>query len=300
MNRSGLKSICMALMLWLMPVGAVAQNAEPGTLCSDGTLGSLNCIRPQFFAFDTCQLIEDAARRHGLDAGFFARLLWQESRFDPHAISPAGAQGIAQFMPATAALRGLSDAFNPAEAMERSAHYLGELQRRYGNAGLAAVAYNGGERRADGFTQEDKGLVQETWDYVRIITGLGAEQWRDDPPEAHDFRLDTTLPFMPACLALAKNRRITPLKSPLKPWSAQLAYGKTRAQAQANVKRLTAQCSGRVARETVEYVTVPNRVRGQPPYHLGRIARDTKEGAEKICATLRRDGCLCRVLKHKG
>lgn len=124
MNRSGLKAICMALMVCLMPVGAVAQNAQPGTLCSDGTLGSINCIRPQFFAFDTCQLIEDAARRHGLDAAFFARLLWQESRFDPHAISPAGAQGIAQFMPATAALRGLSDAFNPAEAMERSAHYL--------------------------------------------------------------------------------------------------------------------------------------------------------------------------------
>jgi hypothetical protein len=300
MKRSDVKAAFMALLLWLAPVDAVGQITDPGTLCSDGTLGSYQCIRPQYFAFDTCQLIADAARRNGLDAGFFARLLWQESRFDPNALSPMGAQGIAQFMPATAQLRGLSDAYNPAEAMERSAQYLGELQLRYGNAGLAAVAYNGGERRADGFTQDDKGLAQETWDYVRIVTGLGAEVWRDDPPEVHDFRLDATRPFMAACLTLAKDRRMTPLKSPVKPWSAQLAYGKTRAQAQANVKRLTAQCSARVARETVDYVTVPNRVRGQPPYHLGRIARDTQDGAAKICAALRKDGCLCRVLKHKG
>ncbi len=300
MKRQRLKTISMMLILWLAPLSAAAQHVDPGTLCSDGTLGPRQCIRQAHFAFDTCQLIGDAARRHELDAGFFTRLLWQESRFDPNALSPVGAQGIAQFMPNTARLRGFTDAFNPAEAMERSAQYLGVLQKRYGNAGLAAVAYNGGERRADGFTQQGKGLAQETWDYVQIITGLSADIWRDDPPKGHDFGLDAAQPFMPACLALAKDRRITPLKSMVKPWSAQLAYGKTRAQAQASVKRLTAQCRARVARETVEYVTVPNRVRGQPPYHLGRIGRDTRDGAEKICAALRQDGCLCRVLKHGG
>jgi hypothetical protein len=300
MNGTAVKTLCAVLMLWLAPVGAAAQFVDPGTLCSDGTLGPRQCIRPQHFAYDTCQLIADSSRRHGLDAGYFARLLWQESRFDPNALSPVGAQGIAQFMPYTAKRRGFSDAFNPAEAIERSAHYLGALQRRYGNAGLAAVAYNGGENRADGFTQNDKGLAQETWDYVRIITGIGAEQWRDDPPQSHDFRLDGAQPFLSACLAMAKGRRITPLKSNLKPWSAQLAFGKTRAQAKRNVTRLTARCRARVARETVEFVTIPNRVRGQPPFHLGRIGRDTKGGAEKICAALRKDGCLCRVLRHKG
>ena len=122
----------------------------PGTLCSTGRLGPVACIRPDHAAFDICQHIESASRRHMLDPGFFARLLWQESRFDANALSPAGAQGIAQFLPGTAKLRGLADSYNPAEAMERSAHYLAELIQRDGNPGLAAVAYNGGERRADG------------------------------------------------------------------------------------------------------------------------------------------------------
>ncbi len=273
---------------------------SPGTLCSRGDLGPRQCIRPEHGAFDTCQIIADTAWRHTLDAGFFARLLWQESRFDPNALSPAGAQGIAQFMPGTAQLRGFADAYNPAEAMERSAHYLAELVQRYGNPGLAAVAYNGGERRADGFTKDGKGLAQETYDYVRIITGLSAERWRDEPPKDHVFDLEAGKPFLPACLAMAKGRKVSPLGPRIRPWGVQLAFGKTPTEARTNVARLTARCAARVKRAGVEYVTVPNRVRGQPPYHLGRIARDTKRGAQDMCLKLRRDGCICRVLRHKG
>ena len=65
----------------------------------------------------------------GLDAGFFARLIWQESRFDPNALSHANARGIAQFIPSTALLRGLKDPYNPADALEHSAHYLAEMAR---------------------------------------------------------------------------------------------------------------------------------------------------------------------------
>lgn len=53
-------------------------------------------------------------------------------------------------MPQTAKLLGLPDSYYPAHAIERSANYLGELQRTYGNTGLAAVAYNWGEGRAAG------------------------------------------------------------------------------------------------------------------------------------------------------
>ncbi|MCO4825474.1 MAG: transglycosylase SLT domain-containing protein, partial [Amylibacter sp.] len=78
-------------------------------------------IRTAHSAFDTCQALRDVSRTHGLDAGFFTRLIWQESRFDPNALSPAGAQGIAQFMPQTAKLRGLSASYNPALALDHSA-----------------------------------------------------------------------------------------------------------------------------------------------------------------------------------
>ena len=113
--------------------GVLRANA-PGTMCSLAQSGPVDCIRPDHFAFDLCQQIKNVSHNNGIDPGFFARLLWQESRFDPNALSHAGGQGIAQFMPQTAKFRGLPDSYNPAQAVERSANYLGELQRTYGNA----------------------------------------------------------------------------------------------------------------------------------------------------------------------
>ena len=66
---------------------------------------------------DICRSLAQAAADNDLPEEFFTRLIWQESRFDPTAVSPAGAQGIAQFMPQTAATRGLTDAFEPLEAL---------------------------------------------------------------------------------------------------------------------------------------------------------------------------------------
>ena len=289
--------VALVVAVWV-PREGLAE--APGTMCSTGRLGPVACIRPDHAAFDICQHIASASRRHLLDAGFFARLLWQESRFDANALSPAGAQGIAQFMPGTAKLRGLSDSYNPAEAMERSAHYLAELQRRYGNEGLAAVAYNGGERRADGF-MEGGGLARETINYVRIITGLNAEDWRDAPPDAHDFRLDGDVPFMPACLAMAKARRVTSLGPPpprWKAWGVQIGFGKTAQDARSNGARQTRSWRAVAGTETVDYINIPSRIRGRPPYVMGRIGRQTRDGATKLCRTLSRAGCICRIYRN--
>ncbi|MGB5842313.1 MAG: transglycosylase SLT domain-containing protein, partial [Brucella anthropi] len=59
-----------------------------------------------------CQLIGANADIHGIPRDFFARLIWKESRFDHNAVSPVGAEGIAQFMPYTAKERGLADPFD--------------------------------------------------------------------------------------------------------------------------------------------------------------------------------------------
>jgi hypothetical protein len=276
--------------------------ASPGTMCSLAQSGSIDCIRPEHFAYDLCQQIENTSRNNGIDPAFFARLLWQESRFDPNALSPAGAQGIAQFMPQTAKLRELPDSYNPAQAVERSANYLGELQRTYGNAGLAAVAYNGGEGRANGFTKAGKGLARETIDYVPIITGLSAERWRDDPPKAHDFRLDGDKPFLKSCLNLAKNRKLTRLAPPpprYKPWGVQVGFGRNKSDAKANVKRLTGRCRGLVTSEKMDYLSVKSRVRGKPSYIMARIGRNTKDGADNLCRKIRATGCICRIYKNK-
>ena len=75
-------------------------------------------------ADDVCRTLEQAAAENALPVEFFARLIWQESRFDARAVSSKGAKGIAQFMPHTANSHGLGDPFNPIEALRHSAAYL--------------------------------------------------------------------------------------------------------------------------------------------------------------------------------
>src|SRR3954468_5009150 len=83
-----------------------------------------------------CRMIEGAAATHRLPVDFFTRLIWQESSFRPGVSSPAGAQGVAQFMPGTARDRGLTDPFDPEQAIPKSAELLSELRARFGNLGL--------------------------------------------------------------------------------------------------------------------------------------------------------------------
>src|SRR5262249_10503472 len=99
-----------------------------------------------------CLMIEAAARSQNLPLEFFARVIWQESRFQADLVAPRTrsgdrAQGIAQFMPRTAAERGLLDPFDPVQALPKSAEFLRELADQFGNLGLAAAAYNAGPGR---------------------------------------------------------------------------------------------------------------------------------------------------------
>src|SRR6516165_11354378 len=84
-----------------------------------------------------CPLIQSVATQNELPVEFFARLIWQESRLRPDAVGPVTrsgkrAQGIAQFMPPTAAERFLLDAFDPAQALPKSAEFLRELRAQFG------------------------------------------------------------------------------------------------------------------------------------------------------------------------
>ncbi len=274
---------------------------SPGRHCSEGRWGHQTCIRDAHFAFDICQGLRDQAAMFGLSSGFFARLIWQESRFDPFAVSPAEARGIAQFIDSTAKLRGLRDQFNPSESLEKSAQYLAFLKQEFGNEGLAAVAYNAGEQRATSFLTQGRGLPSETMNYVEIITGLPAETWRDDPPATHDFRLSKTDAFMPACLELAKNRRVSPLTPPApktSPWGVQVGFGKSKAEAKASVARLTRSCSGLVGQEKLDMITVKHRASGRPGYIFARIGRPSRSKAIGLCRQLRNSGCTCFVKKN--
>src|SRR5260370_11063378 len=96
-----------------------------------------------------CRLIESAARADHLPVAFLTRIIWRESSFRAGVVSPAGAEGIAQFMPQTAQERGLADPFDPEEAIPKAARLLADLRRRFGTLANAAAAYNAGPARVE-------------------------------------------------------------------------------------------------------------------------------------------------------
>ena len=144
---------------------------------------------------EVCDTLAQAVQANRLPAPFFIRLLFQESGFKPGIVSHAGAQGIAQFMPETAASMGLDNPFDPLQAIPASARLLRNLIDKFGNLGLAAAAYNAGPKQIyDWLTRKSK-LPSETQGYVKIITGRPAETWKGtkDGPTA------TQLPARAPC-----------------------------------------------------------------------------------------------------
>jgi soluble lytic murein transglycosylase-like protein len=122
--------------------------------------------------------MQQQAEARGLPPMPFVRLIWKESRFNPQAVSPKGAQGIAQFMPGTAEERGLDDPFEPKAAIMHSASLLADLRREFGNFGLAAAAYNAGAERVRSWLGGSGSLPWETQNYVQFVTGRAAEEWK--------------------------------------------------------------------------------------------------------------------------
>ncbi|MFZ5691926.1 MAG: lytic transglycosylase domain-containing protein [Pseudomonadota bacterium] len=146
-----------------------------------------------------CHTLASAAQAHGIPAGFFARLIWQESKFQQRVVSHAGAQGVAQFMPAVAAQRGLRNPFDALESLPHSARFLREHIDTFGNLGLAAAAYNGGARRVMDWLARRGKLPQETRDYVKSITGQPPEKWTEES----QIELAVNLPARAPCEGVA-------------------------------------------------------------------------------------------------
>ena len=127
---------------------------------------------PSFVPAPFRALIVRAAMRWNVPAALLAGQLMAESNFDPNAGSPAGAQGIAQFMPSTAAAYGLRDPFDPVEAIDAQAHLMSDLLRQFGDPSLALAAYNAGPAPVEACKCVPD--YPETQAYVsRILTLLG-------------------------------------------------------------------------------------------------------------------------------
>lgn len=156
-------------------------------------------------AQEVCDTLAQAAQRNDLPVPFFIRLLFQESRFKPGAVSRTGAQGIAQFMPKTADAVGLDNPFDPLEAIPASARLLRNLFDEFGNLGLAAAAYNAGPKKIHEWLARKSTLPKETQGYVKIITGRPPENWKVASVGTPAMRLPAHAPCQQEAGLLAAN-----------------------------------------------------------------------------------------------
>jgi lambda family phage tail tape measure protein len=123
--------------------------------------------------------IYDKAIQYGVDADMMASMVKRESSFKPNAVSPAGAQGIAQFMPKTAAAMGLANPFDPEASLDAMARHLRDLNVKY-NGSIPDIlsGYNRGEPATDKWIRNGRDpstMPKETQDYIATITTKGPQ-----------------------------------------------------------------------------------------------------------------------------
>jgi hypothetical protein len=259
-----------------------------------------------------CLMIESAARANDLPLEFFARVIWQESRFQADAVGPVTrngqrAQGIAQFMPGTANERRLLDPFNPVQALPKSAEFLSELRQQFGNLGLAAAAYNAGPRRVQEWLARTGPMPQETRNYVLAITGTSVDDWagaskNSKPP---DRAPNTSCRELMALLKRAPNPFVTQLEQHVtlgaaKLWGVQLAAGFDRNRALAMYGRAMKQLRAVIGDQEPSLLSSLMRTRGFHTFYQVRIGADTRPAADELCNRIRRAGGACFVLRNRG
>ena len=168
--------------LFFSPVTAPAIAARIETIPEDIPLSG-DC--------DLDWIIFRAGEKAGVDPRFIHAVIKQESKYDPKAVSSAGAQGLMQMMPATAKRFGLKDPFDATANVEAGTKYLKWLLKRFdGDVSLALAGYNAGEGAVDKY----KGVppFSETQNYVKkIVANL-----RKNLPSSPDTRRRLSLRFI--------------------------------------------------------------------------------------------------------
>jgi hypothetical protein len=316
-------SLCVAVVMLLLPVArAIAEDAAPAASGGEVAKPSVEELatpretqKAAEKARDTdtreamCLMIESAARANDLPLEFFARVIWQESRFQSDAVGPVTrsgrrAQGIAQFMPGTANERRLLDPFDPVQALPKSAEFLSELRSQFGNLGLAAAAYNAGPRRVQEWLAGTGPMPQETRNYVVAITGSTVDDWATAKnSKMPDRAPNTSCRELMAMLRRAPNPFVTQLEQRVtlaaaKLWGVQLAAGFDRNKALAMYARAMKRLSAVIGDQDPSLLSSVMRTRGSHMFYQVRIGADTRPAADDLCNRIRRAGGACFVLRN--
>jgi hypothetical protein len=253
-----------------------------------------------------CLLLESAARANDLPIEYFARVIWQESRFRADAVGPVTrsgerAQGIAQFMPGTAAERNLLNPFDPIQALPKSAEFLRELRGQFGNLGLAAAAYNAGPRRVREWLAGTGGMPAETRSYVLAITGSPVEHWAK--PGAVDDHRQRSGPACGELMALLKrepNRFVASLEQRvitgvMQPWGVIVGADMSRPRMLSKYAELQRRHSAALAGKDPILL---ERRRGPLPRYQVRVGAETRAAANEVCDRIHKSGGDCVVLRN--
>ncbi len=253
-----------------------------------------------------CRLIDEAALAHDVPSGFLTRLIFQESSFRPGVTSPAGAQGVAQFMPGTARERGLADPFDPEQAVPKAAHFLADLKTRFGNWGLAAAAYNGGPTRVASWLAGRGSLPFETESYVSRITGSSADAWAEDlrarqageSPPARAAAPEATASCTVAVAALRAGRGGPSFaEAPFAPWGVQLAGNFSKARALAAFQRAGSRHLSIIGELRPMVIGTRLRSRGTRAFYRVRIPAQSRQEAQTLCRRIQQNQGACIVLR---
>ncbi len=263
-----------------------------------------NSVNPKKFIEQVCFRIQAVAVAQNIPEAFLARLIWKESRFDPNAISPKGAQGIAQFMPGTAKLVGLKDPFEPHSAIAASASYLNDLRNEFGNWGLAAAGYNAGPGRVAAWKGKRSGLPFETQDFVASITGYAAEDWVKSDFKSPKFSLSDKDDFLTACqkfptrYSLYRNVSLGGDIAPVRAWGVILTANFSRNRALTTYKNLQKKFPSVLKGKKPSIARKVNRSFGNRARYEIQLGSNSRKGANNICAKLKRVGGNCIVLRN--
>ncbi|KRR21754.1 lytic transglycosylase domain-containing protein [Bradyrhizobium retamae] len=300
--------------LWLLSsvANAFAEDAGEATRSSAAASQKPATARESEAREAMCLMIESAARASDLPLEFFARVIWQESRFQSDAVGPVTrngqrAQGIAQFMPGTANERGLLDPYNPVQALPKSAEFLAELREQFGNLGLAAAAYNAGPRRVQEWLAGTGPMPQETRNYVLAITGSTVEDWAKagkGGKQPERIRTSSCRELM-ALLKQAPNPFVARLEQRVtlaaaKQWGVQLAAGFSRDKALAMYGRAVSRLSSVIGNRDPSILSSRLRSRGPATFYQVRFGADTRGEADDLCNRIRKAGGACFVLRNRG
>lgn len=252
-------------------------------------------------AKSVCDLIASSARAQNLPVTFLTRLIWQESSFRSKVVSAAGAQGIAQFMPATAGERGLADPFDPEEAIAKAAELLADLKRRFGNLGLAAAAYNAGRARVANWLAGHSYLPAETRTYVLSITQYPVEDWIAGA--AAKVMSGSAGASEASCLeAMTFIRRSNPedfaTSALIAPWGVQLAGSFSKAAALAAYGRARSRYFSILGNLEPIILSDPTLGLGFRPYYRIRAPAPTRAAANALCRQIEHAGGACAVLRN--